>query len=273
VEESGFNNHEWHEDQPFRWTNGPAKLVVPVDEQRPPRALRVDIESHPPAGKADETLIRLLANGHDLYRGRIPRGSWSRTFRLDGVTLAGQVNIDLLSDTFVPKDSEPGSTDPRTLGILVRGIWLLDGDHPSPGGPLSDKGYRSQVSITHDEQKFRVAPGQSVPLRVKVRNTGEAPWPVLGDLEQEKGSVRVGILWFVQGKVDRRLAERRAELPHTMFNNDEAEIDVTLTPIGQDGRRLPPGVYEVWIGLVQEFITWFYDKGDAVLKLTVEVRP
>jgi hypothetical protein len=31
-------------------------------------------------------------------------------------------------------------------------------------------------------------------------------------------------------------------------------------------------MYEVWIGLVQEFVTWFKDKGDAVLKLTVEVK-
>jgi len=272
VEESGFNSHEWHDDRPFRWTNGAAKLVVPVDEQRPPRALRVDIESHPPAGKADETLIRLLANGHDLYHGRIPRGSWSRTFGLDGATLAGQATIELLSDTFVPKNSVPASEDSRTLGILVRGIWLLDGDHPSPGGPLSDKAYRSRLSLTDNGQRLSMAPGQTVAKRVVVRNMGEAPWPVRTDLDQEKGSVRLGILWFDRGKTDRPLVEQRFEFPHAMFNSDEAEIDVTLTATGHKGKPLPPGMYEVWIGLVQEFVTWFKDKGDAVLKLTVEVK-
>jgi len=57
-----------------------------------------------------------------------------------------------------------------------------------------------------------------------------------------------------------------------MFHNDEVEVRVRSNPVGFDGKRMPPGHYEVWIGLVQEFITWFYDKGDSVLKLTVEVR-
>jgi len=57
-----------------------------------------------------------------------------------------------------------------------------------------------------------------------------------------------------------------------MFPGDEVQIDVAVNPIGYDGTRLPPGDYEVWIGLVQEGITWFYREGDAVLKLNVTVK-
>jgi hypothetical protein len=110
-------------------------------------------------------------------------------------------------------------------------------------------------------------------VRVAVQNLGREPWPTLTDLQRETGSVRIGVLWFAPGALHTRLAEHRAELPYTVYPGDDVEIDVPLTPIGYNAKPLPAGSYEVWIGPVQEHITWFYDKGDEVLKLAVVVRP
>jgi hypothetical protein len=268
VEESGFHGQEWHGGIPRRWTAGDAGLVVPVDARRPPKALRVDLASTGPKG----TDLRILANGTQLFKGNSPAGSWSRTIDLSALPVREPVTIELLSSTFRPKDTIQGSLDSRTLGVLVQSIRLLDSQKPLSGAPLSDKGYRSQLTLAKKTEGLNMTPGQTIPLRVNVRNVGEDPWPVHTDLGQQKGSVNLGILWFAKGQTEKRLAEDRAKLPYAMFHEDEAEIDVVLNPLGYDGKPLPPGHYEVWVGLVQEHVAWFYDKGDAVLKLTVEVK-
>jgi hypothetical protein len=269
VEESGFHGQEWHGGIPRRWTAGEARLVVPVDARRPPKALRVELASTGPTGND----LQIVVNGKQLFKGNSPAGSWFRTIDLSALPIREHVTIELLSSTFRPKDTIQGRFDPRTLGVLVQSIRLLDSRKPLSGAPLSDKGYRSQLTLAKKTEGLNMMPGQTIPLRVSVRNVGEDPWPVHTDLGQQKGSVNLGILWFAKGQPGKRLAEHRARLPYAMFHEDEVEVDVNLDPVGYDGNRLPPGHYEVWIGLVQEHVAWFYDKGDDVLKLAVEIRP
>ena len=135
--------------------------------------------------------------------------------------------------------------------------------------PLTNKGYHSQLNLIERERDRIVDPGQTTPLRIAVWNMSEEPWPILTDLGRHEGSVKLGILRLPQGQI---LAEQRSELPHTMFHNDEVEVRVKSSPVGFDGKRMPPGRYEVWIGLVQENTAWFYDKGDGVLTLIVNVE-
>lgn len=264
IEESGFHHQEWRSNVPVRWTNGAGGLVVPVDEKRPPRALAVALDSPLPNG----THLRILVNDQTLFNEQIPAGFWSKTFSLARIRLGKRASIKLLSDTFIPRNSMASSQDARRLGVLVYQVALMKGDNALSEAPLSGTGYRSQLKFT-----ITVSPDRVIPLKVTVRNMGKDPWPVLLDPGQQKGRVNVGILWFSRGNFATPLAEHRSELPYAMFTNDEVEIDVPLNPIGYDGKRLPPGIYEVWIGLVQESVTWFFEKGDDVLKLTVEVRP
>lgn len=268
VEESGFHGQEWHGGIPLRWTNGVAKLVVPVDAHRPPRALRVDLASTSPQGSH----LRIFVNGSELFNGDSPAGSWSRNFGLSGLPLGQRATIELLSSTFRPSDMEKGNVDSRTLGVSVQSIRLLESQQPLSSAPLSDTGYRSQLSLEKKTPDLTMTAGQTAQVEVWVRNVGDDPWPVHTDLGQEKGSVNLGILWFAKGQTEKRLAEDRAKLPYAMFHEDEAQIDVNLAPVGYDGKRFPPGHYEVWIGLVQEHVAWFYQKGDNVLKLLVEVK-
>jgi len=267
VDESGFHDQEWSGSRRVRWTNGAAKLVVPVDKQRPPKALKVDLDASGPKG----TRLRVMVNGRTLLDERIPAGSWAKSFSLADVPLGERAAIELHSDSFVASEIVKESTDPRRLGVLVRAIRLLERDEPFAGKPLSNKGYHSRLKLGLARQPLSVAEGQRVPVRVTVQNASTESWPILTDLGQEKGNISLGILWFAEGKPDKRLAEQRAELPYTLFPVGEAEILVGLDPVGYDGKRLPPGEYEVWIGLVQEGVTWFYEKGDDVLKLSVRV--
>ena len=107
-----------------RWTNGAAKLVVPIDENSPPKALRVDLAFTGPQG----TELKVLLNGDVLFHESLPPSRWSKTFSLAGRSFNQQLTIELLSDTFVPRETTKGSVDPRTLGVMVKAITLLESD-------------------------------------------------------------------------------------------------------------------------------------------------
>lgn len=114
VEESGFQEQDAEAGRPVRWTNGTARLVVPLTDGWQPGALRVDLWPGP-----REASLRIAVNGCELFRGKVSGESWARTLDLTGLVLDRQVTIELDSDTFVPK---PG--DGRTLGVLVREVRL-----------------------------------------------------------------------------------------------------------------------------------------------------
>jgi hypothetical protein len=126
IRESGFYGQEFSGNIPFRWTNGSAKLVVPLSEKRLPKAIGVEIVS---TGGVKEKRVKILANGHKLFDGQIPDGGYSQSFSLANVPLWKQLTIELLSDTNIPREIIRGSTDNRTLGVLVKSIRLLDNDY------------------------------------------------------------------------------------------------------------------------------------------------
>ena len=120
VREAGFHGPETAGETAFRWTDGAARLAVPVDSGAPPARLRVDLIF---TGKEGGELT-VSVGGEVLFRGVPPAGAWSRTFDLESVPKAGEAVIELASDTFVPRKTLPGSRDARTLGVAVAGIWL-----------------------------------------------------------------------------------------------------------------------------------------------------
>ena len=107
-----------------RWTNGAAKLTVPLNEQNQPTSLNIDIEVTYPK----ETNLVILVNEHELFQGYTPEGRWSQTFRLAGRLYGNKMVIKLFSDTFLPREIIEKSKDSRKLGVLVRGIRLLEGN-------------------------------------------------------------------------------------------------------------------------------------------------
>ena len=125
VEQTGLHGQGLSKkDTPIRWTDGAAKLVVPLEKNRPPQALRVDLASTGHKG----TELTVLLNGDVLFHESVPQGRWSKTFSLAGRSFNKPLTIELFSDTFVPAETTKGSSDRRTLGVMVKAITLLDSD-------------------------------------------------------------------------------------------------------------------------------------------------
>jgi hypothetical protein len=124
VAESGFHFQEETDSRPFRWTNGGAKLLVPVNTRRPPRRLWVSIEALRP----DTTPVKLqvLVDGAAIFDEPVPAGEWEATFDLDSHQFSDATLVELRSSTFVPKGvMDAGkNTDTRVLGVQVKGIML-----------------------------------------------------------------------------------------------------------------------------------------------------
>ena len=118
VEESGFHNTEGGRTaDPFRWTDGSARLVVPFDGPAP-TALHVRLG----LGVPRPTRLTIRANDAPLFDEAVPpQTEWSRRLELPRPVAASPITIEILSDTFTPSQA----TDDRTLGVCVRGITLL----------------------------------------------------------------------------------------------------------------------------------------------------
>ena len=124
VRESGFHGQEFGKSgEPFRWTDGSAKLIVHLNKEQIPKGLRIDIGS---TGGVKEKKLKVLANGRELFNGKIPDGGWGRVFNLSGIPLKDQIIIEIVSDTHIPKEIIKGSYDTRKLGVMIKSIQLLD---------------------------------------------------------------------------------------------------------------------------------------------------
>jgi hypothetical protein len=111
IQEFGFHLPEDFGGVPGRWTNRVATLRVPL-------GLCVLVPGR------DGTRLELLANGVELWSGRVPSEGWSRSFGLERVPMGEELLIKLRSDTFVPAESLEESGDRRSLGVAVKGIRL-----------------------------------------------------------------------------------------------------------------------------------------------------
>jgi WD40 repeat protein len=107
----------------YRWTNGAARLVIPL-QGPPPKALHVRLIL---PGKPGFRLS-IRANHQVLFEDRLSQnGVWSQTFDLSTMTLGNELTLEVLSDTFVPAQRNPASADERSLGVRLVGVTLVSG--------------------------------------------------------------------------------------------------------------------------------------------------
>jgi hypothetical protein len=119
----GFHSQECFDGRLCRWTNGRARVAVPLDPRFPPgQGLEIELSTGNPQG----TKLCVRTNGRELCRDRVQSGeTWSRTVQFPEGLWHGQwLVVELLSDTFVPSEIIKGSIDGRKLGVLVRKIGL-----------------------------------------------------------------------------------------------------------------------------------------------------
>ena len=126
IQESGFHAQEWVKGDPARWTNGAAKLRVPIESGNPPRSLEIETV----AFGRDRVVLQVMANGVELWNQQIPPAGWSKSFDLEQVPLGDTLLIELNSDTLTPSDGPGGPPLGRSLGVMVKGIHLWTSSVP-----------------------------------------------------------------------------------------------------------------------------------------------
>src|SRR5581483_7259853 len=93
---------------------------VPLHQQKP-QSLYVRLGLPVP-----RTLqLRIEINNQVLFDEKVAmKGEWARSFDVSGMDLHKEAVVEIITDTYVPAEADPNTTDPRTLGVCVRGITL-----------------------------------------------------------------------------------------------------------------------------------------------------
>ncbi len=113
VEQSGLYATEHMGQTMFRWSNGHARIVVPVDS---PRRVHVSLLLAGSTG----TDLQIRVNGCEVFADHIPNRPWSRDFDLGRCgTLATPATIEIESGAVVPDGS-----DKRTLGVAIEKVEM-----------------------------------------------------------------------------------------------------------------------------------------------------
>ncbi len=103
-----------------RWTDGNTKFTLQLSAEHPPKRLTIPVESA--ANPGVEMEVRW--NGERLTESAIPRFPHQLVLDLADLPASNTIELEILSDTFVPADRDPTSTDSRKLGVMLGPMTL-----------------------------------------------------------------------------------------------------------------------------------------------------
>jgi hypothetical protein len=119
----GFYPNEETAGVTFRWTSGDAQVTLPGVGAGVPLKLHLQLHELRPASLTPQP-VAIALNGNPITLFTPTNDLASYDFDLPASDLRGDAVIDLRSDTFIPKDTLPNSTDERTLGLFVDQVKL-----------------------------------------------------------------------------------------------------------------------------------------------------
>lgn len=122
VEEHGFYGSESSSNGPFRWTDGNARLKVPLRDGYRPRSIILEIGDAPPDGSD----LVLLANGIEFYRESLVPPVGRVEVDLPTEWEGGHLDLEIRSGFFVPAEIAGRGSDQRRLGLCLYGVTLSD---------------------------------------------------------------------------------------------------------------------------------------------------
>jgi len=263
IDDRGLYRDELLRGAVARWTRGDATMTL-----APMVAERVEVRL---ASAAPMPMpLQIEIDGIPRFEGTVAPGEGLWRFPMDPAN-GGPHRLTLRSPTFVPAGAGP-MRDPRTLGVSVRAVRLLDGAAPllAADSPASD--FRSRVAVRRTDLNPLDTTRRTLAFRVDVDNVGAAVWPASGEVGQRVPSVAFGYYWTRAG--DRhRLEEQRIALPYSLAPGEHWSTAMVLDLDAQPLRQLPPGEYDLHVGLVLEGVAWFLDRGDAGVTIPVTIPP
>lgn len=143
---------------------------------------------------------------------------------------------------------------------------LLPADFPVG---LPEDARRVELRLEDPGQVVRLRPGELARLPVRGRHIGAgSPWPDGANLD---GPSRVRVAARADGPEGAMSPVIGSELPGWTLPGDRFETEVGVLAVGEDGDPLPPGRYEVELGVAQDDPGWFAPGGDGA-RFTLEVR-
>ncbi len=108
----------------YRWTSGDTQSIFPGAGSGTALKLSLNLHEFRPAPLMPQP-VTLALNGRDVISFTPDTNLQAYTFDLPPIAdLRGDAVLELRSDTFIPKDTLPNSTDERSLGLFVDQIKL-----------------------------------------------------------------------------------------------------------------------------------------------------
>jgi hypothetical protein len=259
IDDSGFYREELGREWSWRWTDGDAAIVLP-----PVAADRLELVLLVPEYRSVRASIAL--NGESLHEGVLGPGIVHLEFPLAGRPVVRELTIQ--SDTFVPKELGLDSLDNRRLGVAVLAVRLLDSSVARMRADSGADSYRAKLAMVNrnDEKPIVIVLQKASNIPLEIANRSDLIWPARNDLRSGEAPVALGMTWMMPGDSTPRL-EQRVDLPFSLHPGERLLLAPALDP-----GTLPPGKYEVRIGLVHEGVAWFAQRGEALIRVPVTIE-
>jgi hypothetical protein len=246
-----------------RWTAGNAELPVPRGTGD---ILELRLAVAPPQARK----VTIRVGTEVVHSGPMAPGDHVVRAALAGAN-SGPARIVIESDTFVPERLGLGA-DRRELGVVVRAVRRIDSRVASMTSKSPDDDYRSEIELVNADRGpplVVIREGPSPPtLMLRIIHRGATAWPALPADGQPQ--VTLGLRWRTPN-TGATIAEQRVALPYSLHPGETWWLAPTLGP--QLPAALAAGEYDLEIGLVQEGVAWFVDRGDRSLRLRTRIEP
>lgn len=140
---------------------------------------------------------------------------------------------------------------------------------PRTGTPLPDGGFKVEW-ISHDVPGT-LAPGRATTVRITLKNAGTAPWLDRATASPSRDgayAIRIGWRWWDPKDRSRPVLDLNPRTDFTRPIAPGASESIAL----EISTPTRPGNYVLQVDLVQEFVSWFADKGAKSLEVPVTIR-
>jgi hypothetical protein len=265
-DDRGFYRDELATAWSSRWTDGDAQWdlpAVPGDTLE----LRLGVT-------AEARTVELLVDGVRRHAATLAPGEHRIVVPLVAAATPAPPatrHVELRSDTFRPNARGLGLDD-RTLGVSVLAVRLLDRSVARLRPDAARGDYAGAIARIGTFPLPAFVPGVDPPPTLPLGITNEAPvaWPVTGDVQAGESAVRLGIAWHPHG-TSTTVLDQRVDLPFALAPGERLVLAPQLDPRAAGGAALPPGDYDVDVGLVHEGVGWFAERGGARLTASVTI--
>jgi hypothetical protein len=253
VAESGFYRAEIAPYGAFRYTDGGAWMLFPAKAWRNAIAVKLDLFSFGDTGRRQ--WVRLAINGRTIWNGSVAAGVSSIRAPLPAGVLdrADDALIELWSETRPIAWS--AVEDHAPLGVGLIGLRPLDRDDEFRASAHSQT-FAGRVDVLSPVSRFVVQAAKPPSVDVEIENTGSAPWPTIRELAHVRGVVRIASRWYHADDSSSMVGNNWWDMAISLLPGDTTRVRVPLSPVALNGERLPPGRYEIRIGLFREGFDW-----------------